>query len=155
MKTWMRIFSSAILTTGLLCSAAWADDNSEITASMKAVWDKPDHPLVVKPVVVADQYAIAGWLQDNRGGRALLQKGHHGWQTQLCAGKITAELLQQAGVPSTTAKQLLAKLPVAEQALSEAEVGRLSSFSGIVKMDQAGHHEHAHAASTASAAHHH
>lgn len=122
---------------------ACPDHQSDIIASMKAVWDKPDNPLTVKPVVIADDFAIAGWLQGDKGGRALLKKGPHGWQTQLCAGDITPSLLHQAGVPRTTAKQLLAQQSVAEKNLSKADVTQLSSFVGVINMNEGkGHHGH-------------
>ncbi|MBM5571294.1 MULTISPECIES: copper uptake system-associated protein [Deefgea] len=127
-----------------LITPAWADDQSDITASMKAVWDKPDNPLTVKPVIIADDFAIAGWLQGEKGGRALLKKGPHGWQTQLCAGEITSHLLQQAGVPTATAKQLLVQQSAAEKKLSKTDVAQLSSFVGVVKMNEGKGHHHGH-----------
>ena len=126
-----------------MTAPAWADDQSEIVASMKGVWDKPDNPLTVKPVIVADNFAIAGWFQGKNGGRALLKKDHHDWKTQLCAGKITSALLQQAGVPIATAKQLLVQQTAAEKEMTKADLAQLSSFSGVVKIsDKTHHHGH-------------
>ena len=63
-------------------SAALAQDTSheqaEIRNLMRATWERPNAPLSVDPVVVHDGYAIAGWVQDERGGRALLRKGSPG-----------------------------------------------------------------------------
>lgn len=155
-KKLKRVLIILSLIFGSFITPAWADDQSEITASMKAVWDKPDNPLTVKPVVIADDFAIAGWLQGEKGGRALLKKSAHGWQTQLCAGDITASLLHQAGVPSATAKQLLAQQSAAEKKLSKTDVSQLSSFVGIVKMNEGkGHHGHEQQHSASSAQHSH
>lgn len=138
-----------------LTAFAWADDQSDIVSSMKAVWDKPDAPLTVKPVIVADGFAIAGWLQGDKGGRALLKKNPHGWQTQLCAGEVSATLLQQAGVPAAVAKQLLDQQITAEKGLSSADVSLLSSFVGVVRMDAAhGHQPHGQQADASAVAHH-
>jgi hypothetical protein len=137
-----------------LTTSVWADEQSDIVASMKAVWDKSDNPLTVKPVIVSGDFAIAGWLQGEKGGRALLKKSHHGWQTQLCAGKITPALLKQAGVPETEAQQLLAQQTAAEKGLSQRDLSLLSSFVGVVKMDATHQATHPHSASTASAVHH-
>ncbi|WP_051534423.1 copper uptake system-associated protein [Deefgea rivuli] len=153
MKKYFTIISLLLLS---LTTSVWADEHSNIIASMKAVWDKPDNPLIVKPVIIADDFAIAGWLQGEKGGRALLKKGHHGWQTLLCAGQITPSLLKQAGVPKTSAELLILKQTSAEKGLSQSDRSQLSSFIGVLKMDAAhasGQH-HPHTASAASAVHH-
>ncbi|MEJ2795711.1 copper uptake system-associated protein [Iodobacter sp. LRB] len=98
---------------------------------------------------------IAGWLQGDKGGRALLKKNPHGWQTQLCAGEVNATLLQQAGVPAGTAKQLLDQQITAEKGLSRADVSLLSSFVGVVRMDAVhGHQPHGQQADASAVAHH-
>ncbi len=137
-----RKYLRAALFSVTLLSAnfALADDTSDIIHSLKATWDKVDQPLAVKPVVIVEQHAIAGWQQGTRGGRAILQKSSHGWQAQLCAGEITTHLLLQAGVPANNAKRLLAELKVAEKAMMSKEVAQMSSFEGVIKMDQHGHH---------------
>ncbi len=150
MPNYLQLFRAAILAITLLSPAAYADDVSDITASLKATWEKPNQALRVKPVVVTDQFAIAGWLQAERGGRALLQKGHHGWQTLLCAGEITPHLLHQAGLPASTAKRLLAALSQAEKGIQQQEIAQMSSFQGVVNMDIHGHHQPASSASHAS-----
>ncbi|QLI82321.1 copper uptake system-associated protein [Chitinibacter fontanus] len=137
-----RKYLGAALFVATLFSAnmALADDTSDIIHSLKATWDKADNPLAVKPVVIVEQYAIAGWQQGGRGGRAILQKSSHGWQAQLCAGEITTHLLLQAGVPANHAKRLLTDLNVAEKAMTSKEVAQMSSFEGVIKMDQHSHH---------------
>lgn len=134
------IRAALLIVTLFSANLALADDASEIVHNLKATWDKADQPLMVKPVVIVDQYAIAGWQQGGRGGRTVLQKAGHGWQAQLCAGAITSQLLQQAGVPANSAKQLLADLNRAEKAMTSQEIAQMSSFEGVIKMDQHGHH---------------
>jgi hypothetical protein len=143
-QTFTRLIATLLLGTLLgLSPLALADDAAEITHAMKAAWDKPEQPLTVKPVVIVDQIAVAGWLQQDRGGRALLKKTAHGWQTQLCAGEMTFALLHQAGASHATANKLLKALSSAEQStLSANERKQLDSFSGVVKMDGNGQHGH-------------
>lgn len=157
-----KLLSILALMTAMLVPAVQAcaeHDEMAIVAHMKSVWEKPDAPLTVKPVVTLDHFGIAGWMQGERGGRAILRKGEHGWQTLLCTGTVTARLLEQAGASPATAQALIAELDKAEQALSATERQQLSSFKGVVQMDKNGnHHGHenhgkASAAST-HAAHH-
>ncbi|MEY4028656.1 MAG: hypothetical protein RLZZ329_2376 [Pseudomonadota bacterium] len=93
MKTKLTISGLALAIIGLLSSAAplqAATDRSHAVATpakeaqgivqaMKRQFDKPQSPLKVAPVVVEGDWALAGWLQDARGGRALLQKRHGHW----------------------------------------------------------------------------
>ncbi|WP_051279363.1 copper uptake system-associated protein [Chitinilyticum aquatile] len=144
--------SALLLPAALACAE---HDEMAIVAHMKSVWEKPDAPLTVKPVVTLDGFGIAGWLQGARGGRAILQKGEHGWQTLLCAGTITNRLLEQAGASPATAKALLAELGRAEQELTAGERAQLASFQRVVHMDKGGqHHGHeAHGKASAASTH--
>ncbi|WP_051258919.1 copper uptake system-associated protein [Chitinibacter tainanensis] len=140
-----------LLQTGL----ARAGDIEDIRHGMQQQWEKPDAPLTVKPVVVVGDAALAGWLQGERGGRAVLRKQHGQWQTQLCAGALSSDLLRQAGISVSSAQQLLKKLNQAEASLSSAERQQLDSFVGVVKMDGKGHHgEHAHHGQASAQAEH-
>ena len=49
-------------------------DEQAVEHAMKALFDKPQSPLKVAAVSVEGDYALAGWIQDQRGGRALLKK---------------------------------------------------------------------------------
>ena len=61
-------------------------DEQSIEHAMKALFDKPGAPLKVAPVSVEGAYAVAGWIQNDRGGRALLKKANGKWSIQLCGG---------------------------------------------------------------------
>ena len=43
-------------------------DEQSIEHAMKALFDKPEAPLKVAPVSVEGAYAVAGWIQYDRGG---------------------------------------------------------------------------------------
>ena len=58
-----------------LTASAAATDAEQAAKAMRDIWDKPDAPLVVEPVVIEGDYALAGWVQLERGGRALLRYG--------------------------------------------------------------------------------
>jgi copper(I)-binding protein len=122
-----------------------------IPATLKTMFERPDKPLTILPVVVRNDWAIAGWQQDGRGGRALLKKGHHGWSVFLCSGDGIREAapLEKAGLSADDAKALAADLAEAEARLDPKVLALFASFEGTVMMageagdaDQGGHEGH-------------
>ena len=70
-----------------------------IRALLTKTWDKPEAKLVADPIVVVDDYAIAGWTQGQRGGRALLRRIGKAWSVVLCSGdplKHAAALIEES-----------------------------------------------------------
>lgn len=111
---------------------------------MKAQFDKPDAPLTVVPVSIEGDFAIAGWVQKDRGGRALLKTEGGQWRIQVCAGDglLQVSALEMAGVNRTVAKRLIEKVLAAEKRLPADQVKKLSLFEGMLKIDantQLGH----------------
>jgi hypothetical protein len=142
-----------ILITALFTSAAFAHephahsaahamtDAQAIEHNMKKLFDKPDAPLAVAPVTIEGDYAMAGWIQSGKGGRALLKKEKGQWSIQVCGGDglKKASALSQTGMPSATAERLVAKVQTAEAKLSADQLQKLSMFDGIVKVEPAAH----------------
>lgn len=97
-------------------------------------------------VVVASDYAIAGWTQGEMGGRALLRKKAHAWSIILCAGDQLreTETLHKAGVPDATARRLTADLARSESSLPPKDVAMFSRFEGLVTMDPNSGRAHGH-----------
>ena len=120
-------------------------DAHAITQVMKAQFDKPEAPLTVNPVSVQGPHAVAGWMQHDRGGRALLTKRHGQWVIVACAGDALkqASTLSQAGIAPAQARQLAAKVQRAEHRLDRRYVARLALFEGYVAIDGAGHGDQA------------
>jgi hypothetical protein len=127
-----------------LGSHAPSNDPAAVRAVLMYTWDRPGAPLKVHPVVVQGRYAIAGWQQGERGGRALLVRstasGH--WVVTLCAGDGLKDpaLLRDAGVAPAQARALLRSLERAERGLTPPERARLASFDGLLRMDEQGQH---------------
>lgn len=118
------------------------NDIEAIRALIVATWGKPEATLVVEPVVVAGDHALAGWTQGNRGGRALLHKSAEKWAVVLCSGDPlkSASVLVEAGVPDAIADRLARDLATAERALPDEQVALFSTFEGVVQVDA--HHDH-------------
>lgn len=158
MKNWLI---SLMLGLVAMLAPAWAlahgNDVQDITAVMKKQFDRPDAPLVVQPVTVLGDYAVASWTQTGKGGRALLQKDKHHWVISVCAGDglTQADVLKTTGMPAAHADKLAKAVVAAESKLSKDQLKLFASFEGMVKIDAAaGHADHGpHGAPAAHGAH--
>jgi hypothetical protein len=130
------------LLTGLVM--AQTPDSDQIRKAMMAVFDKPSDPLKVNPVVVQGGYAVTGWIQGERGGRAVLHKVHGQWHILVCGGDGLREatVLTQTGMSAGAAFSLAKSLASAEARLPPDVLKKLGLFDGIVKVDavQGVHH---------------
>jgi hypothetical protein len=144
---------AAILAVGLLspllAHSASGMDNQKIVAKLNKQFDRPDAPLLVSPVTVQGNYAIAGWIQGNKGGRVLLQKEDGQWRILVCGGDgLTQEnVLETTGMPFVVAKKLAVAVRVAESKLSMDKRRQFDSFENMVRIDagsesQGQHHLH-------------
>jgi hypothetical protein len=127
--------------------AVTGDAVVDITAKLKAMFETEGHPLSVEPVVVAGDWAIAGWTQDGRGGRALLKRKAESWGIHLCSGDSLKEaaVLHQIGMSEGDAEHLAHHLAEAEKGLSAEKLALFSSFEGTVMIEGAeGEAGHAH-----------
>lgn len=149
------LFAAACACAGIAFAAdthsggahAQMSDAQSIEHAMKAQFDKPDAPLKVMPISIDGQYAVAGWLQNDRGGRAFLRKTHGKWSIEVCAGDAlaSAELLTQMGLPKTQASRLASRVQTAEKKLPPADVAKFALFGGVVNVKgDAGHGNGAH-----------
>ena len=119
-----------------------ANDAKAVVRVMKKQFDQPQSPLKVAPVVVEADWALAGWLQDARGGRALLQKRHGQWVIVVCGGDGLREVeaLKQTGMTTEMATALTKKLATAESRLPAATLKKFASFEGMLRVDGDGGH---------------
>ena len=122
-------------------SSAEPQEALAVRAMLKSIFEKPDVPLVVEPVAVAGDYALADWEQGEMGGRALLRKKNGNWEVVLCAGDEIreAQALRSAGIPPDLAASLSSELARAESKLSRARLEKFSSFKGLVRMEHGAH----------------
>jgi len=124
-----------------------AGDAQQIAAVMKKQFDRPDAPLTVEPVSVQGNYAVAGWVQGNKGGRALLQKDKGTWFIAVCAGDglKDAKVLQTTGMGADQASALATAVKAAEAKLSKDKLALFASFQGMLKVgpSEAQHGGHA------------
>jgi hypothetical protein len=113
-----------------------------IRALMKNTWERPGAALQVAPIIVEGDYAIAGWILEGHGGRALLIRRNGLWEVRLCGGSglIKADAIRMAGASYEVAAKLAASIAQAEAAMPADDRSRLSLFQGIVEIDPGAAH---------------
>jgi hypothetical protein len=118
-------------------------DQAQIQHVMMAAFDKPAEPLKVVPVVVHGDYAVAGWIQAGRGGRAVMRKETGHWTIMVCGGDGLKEAaaLALTGMPTASADALAKALAAAEATLDPIVLKQFAMFEGVVKVgaDHAAH----------------
>lgn len=86
-----RLLLSALSALVLVTASQAQDlshDQAAIKGLMRKTWERPSAPLSVDPVVVVDDHAIAGWIQDDRGGEPCCA-GSMGLGMSSCAAEIS------------------------------------------------------------------
>jgi hypothetical protein len=128
----------------LTAHTATKTDTQSIEHAMKALFDKPEAPLVVAPVSVEGDYAVAGWIQQGRGGRALLKKENGKWSIQVCGGDglKQASALTMTGMDRALADKLARKVAAAEKNLSADQLKKFAMFEGVMRVDGSAHAPH-------------
>ncbi|MBS7705432.1 copper uptake system-associated protein [Chelatococcus asaccharovorans] len=114
------------------------DDRGAIRDLLLHMFDRPEARLSVAPISIESGVAVAGWIQGDLGGRALLREANGTWQIILCGGDALtdAAALQQLGLDAETARKLALSVKTSEAQLPPAIAQQLSSFEGLVMMDQ-------------------
>ena len=147
-----RSLIAALVVLGFSPASAFANDDKHVIVHlMKGMFDTPEAPLTVEPVVVLGDNAIAGWVQGDKGGRALLCRVDGQWQIRLCSGDGLKDpkLLENANISAADAATLVAELAAAEAALDPTVLAKFSSFQGTMMISpDAGHQAHTHGSTT-------
>lgn len=139
------ILALLLTSTPFLALADNATEQQNIQQMMRHNFERPDSPLDIGPITVEGEHAVAGWLQDKRGGRALLRKSPHGWRVVLCAGDslLDPATLRSAGLSSRDSQQLSQAVHNAESKQPQERIKQFALFQGVLKVDKdAAHGNH-------------
>lgn len=137
-----KLIAALLVLSGLAGPAFAGPDEDAVRHLLHSTFDKPDARLIVEPVVVDGDHAIAGWTQSDTGGRALLRrKGHH-WQIVLCSGDQlkSVDTLAHVGLPLPAARALASQLAKTEANTDPKRLALFSRFDGIVMIGADGQH---------------
>jgi hypothetical protein len=117
-------------------------DQAQVRQVLMHSFDKPEARLQVEPIVVRGDFALAGWTQGERGGRAMLKRHGNAWQVHVCGGDGLKDpkVLQDAGLAARDASALAQALISQEAKLPAAVRAKFSSFNGLMRMDAHGQH---------------
>ncbi|AYN20865.1 copper uptake system-associated protein [Alcaligenes aquatilis] len=131
----MALFILFAMLTGV--ARATPSEADRISHAMKAIWNSPEAPLVVEPIVIEGDYALAGWTQLARGGRALLKSRHGQWNVHMCGGDglNDIETLTMAGMSTEAAERLINNTSQAEAKLPAEVTAKFSTFGDNMVVD--------------------
>lgn len=140
----MAISLTAMAVFNIDAKAATDAAEQQIRSLISTTYDQPGHKVETAPIVVADSYAIADWVQGDKAGRALLRITQGRWELIACGGAGFKDVkeLQNAGLQIGTAKLLVMQLNQAEAKLSSQRIKQFDSF-GKQEMSMPTHHGHA------------
>lgn len=134
-----------MLAVGLAFAApatGYDGDAGAIRHLMMTTFNTPEAPLIVEPITIFRNIAVVGWVQGEKGGRALLRR--HGSESRLtlCSGDALKEAksLQHFGLTIEEAEAMAKAVTDAEAKLAPTLVVKFSTFDGVVQMDGDGHH---------------
>jgi hypothetical protein len=133
--------------SGTCLAAPASPDEAPISQLLHGMFDKPQEPLTVEPIIVFGDHAVADWAQGQMGGRALLRRRNGAWTLILRAGDgiKSKDALVKAGMPVADAEKLESDMTIAEAKLAPDKAAMFSRFEGLVMMNgDAGHHKQTH-----------
>jgi hypothetical protein len=118
-------------------ACATPQDEEAIRHLLSATFDRPDARVVADPIAISGDYAIVGWTQSDKGGRALLRREATGWALVACAGDDfkQAAHLEHAGIPRRDARRLVELQQAGESRLPEERLQLFSTFGPMVGIE--------------------
>lgn len=153
MKKVIQAFSrySIVCLMGLVVMTnvqAAGDEFQQVRAVINTLYDTPQHKVVIDPIVIQGQHAVASWVQQNRGGRVVLYRTVEGqWSIVLCAGSAVTHtaFLVETGISHMDAELLAQGLIAAEAKLGKEKIALFDSFNGVVRGAHQADHGDVHA----------
>ena len=113
-------------------------DENRIAGLLRDMFETPEAPLAVAPILIDGDIAVIGWMQEDAGGRALLHRNDHGlWRVSLCAGDGLKgrQNMISLGIAPEAAARLAAAQARAEATLAPDHLAKLSLFDGLMHID--------------------
>jgi len=118
-------------------------DKARISGLLKNMFETPEAPLSVAPILIDGDLAITGWAQGDAGGRALLRRNENGfWTISLCAGGRLkgADNMMSFGIDHDAAMRLSKAQSTAEAELQDEHAAKFALFDGVLFIDPDAEH---------------
>ena len=127
------VFASASIT---ISAQQLNLEQKAIQSLIATTYDQAKSKVQTSPIVTAGDYAIADWIQADKGGRALLKKTNGKWEITMCGGQglTVATNLVDIGIPAAQAHQLTNALKAAESKLDQHKVKLFDSFGKTISL---------------------
>ena len=134
------IVLASAMTAPTLAQNADAIEYKKISKLISSTYDQPHHKVETAPISIANDFAIADWVQGEKGGRALLRRSQGKWEIMVCGGDGLKDLnaLGNAGINKATAQALVTQLNTAEKSLTAERVKRFGLFGTTIDDHHAG-----------------
>ncbi|WMW81902.1 copper uptake system-associated protein [Undibacterium cyanobacteriorum] len=140
-----------IICTLMLIAASCSLSAQQLNPEQKAIqsliastYDQANSKVQTSPIVTVADYAIADWIQGEKGGRALLKKTNGNWEITMCGGQglTVAKNLIEIGIPTAQAHELANALKAAETQLDQQKIKLFDSFGKTISLKemQGNHH---------------
>lgn len=113
-------------------------DVARIDGLLRATFETSENNLSLAPLIVVGNHAMVGWVQDGRGGRAMLTRNDHGiWALNLCGGDgIKGKAAYEAlGLSPKDAAEMSAQQEREEAKLSSHNLHLMDSFGDTIHFD--------------------
>lgn len=135
-----NVLACALLAAFAFAGTGYAEQRSneeQIRHLLSTTFDRVDSRVTADPVVISGDYAIAGWTQGEKGGRALLRHERGEWVVVACAGDAfkKADALAASGVPVGDARRLAELQLAAEGGVSKERRRLFDSFGPVVGIE--------------------
>jgi hypothetical protein len=114
------------------CAATVSEEKAAIAQSLQAKYGAQD-AVVVDPIVLRNDYAVADLVRGDIGARAVMQKRKGEWQVLVLAGQEArdAAYLVKAGVPQVEARALANLLVTSERQVPEEKLIKLERYAAV------------------------
>ncbi|MBK9521481.1 MAG: copper uptake system-associated protein [Rhodocyclaceae bacterium] len=119
-----------VLASPVSAQPSDAMQQKSIRSLISKTFDQPSLKVDTGPIAIVQDFAIADWIQGEKGGRALLRQQHGKWEIIACGGDGFKEVkaLKDAGIDIATAQSLITQLNDAEKNLNADRVKRFGLF---------------------------
>jgi hypothetical protein len=132
MRVIKAVLASITMVVLMGCAASVSEEKAAIAQSLQTKYGAKE-AVVVDPIVLRNDYAVADLVRGDIGARAVMQKRKGEWQVLVLAGQEArdAAYLVKAGVPQVEARALANLLVTSERQVPEEKLIKLERYAAV------------------------